>query len=124
MAYDIKNLVGPVYDIDNQHKFAEIDKTIQDLKSLQGPVYAGVDKEHKYFGVLEQSWAQLRALANPAYDIERKHGFIDLGKSVEKLQSMTYPVREGVDAGHHFNLVQDKVINLRNLSGNSKSSFV
>ena len=110
--------MGPVYDVESQHKFAEIDKTIQDLKTLQGPVYSGVEKEHRYFAVLEQSWAHLRELANPVYDLERNHGFVDLGKTVEKLQSMTYPVRDGVDYSHQYNVVQEKVINLRNLSGN------
>ena len=87
------------------------------MKTLQGPTYTGIDREHKYFAVLEQSWAHLRNLANPDAQIEREHGFVDLGKKLESLKDMTYPVREGVDYNHQFNQIQNKVVSLRNLSG-------
>ena len=118
LAHDIKTLSGPIYDVESSHKFNEIEKKIQDLKSLQGPVYPGVEREHHYFAVLEQSWAHLKDLANPLYDIEREHSFVDLGKKVESLRGMNYPVREGVDYSHHFNQVQQRVVNLKNLTGN------
>lgn len=119
LAHDIKTLSGPIYDVESHHKFKEIDKKIQDLKTLQGPVYPGVEREHSYFAVLEQSWAHLKELANPIYDIEREHSFMDLGRKVDSLKSMNYPVREGVDYSHNFNQVQEKVVQLRNLTGNN-----
>lgn len=94
-----------------------------DLKTLQGPVYPGVEREHNYFATLEQGWAYLRQLANPDYDIVREHSFVDLGRKVEVLKELTYPVREGVDCSHHFNEIQEKVVSLRNLTGNLNGQF-
>ena len=39
-------LSGPVYNTDHSHKFNEIEKRIEGLKSLQGPHYDGIDREH------------------------------------------------------------------------------
>ena len=88
-----------------------------DLKSLQGPVYPGIARENNYFAVLERSWAYLREKANPYEDLVRDHCFQDLGSNIESLKEMNYPVREGVDTSHHFNVVQEKIVNLRNLTG-------
>ena len=33
---NLKNLVGPVYDVASQHKFAEISQHISGLRNLQG----------------------------------------------------------------------------------------
>ena len=73
--YDLKNLQGPVYNIERNHNFAEIDKQIVDLKSLSYPVF----------------------------NIEHEHKFQDLVKDVATLKEMSYPVR-GVDYNHNFNV--------------------
>ena len=36
---------------------------------------------------------------------------------VDGLKELTYPVRDGVDYSHHYNIVKDKVVGLRTLSG-------
>lgn len=117
MIYDVKNLAGPVYNIDRAHMFNEIEKKIVDLKSLQGPTYSGISRENNYFASLERNLAHLRDLANPVFDLEREHHFMDLGQKLEKLKEMSYPVRSNVDYSHHFNEVQQKVVAVRNLTG-------
>ena len=124
MIFDAKNLTGPIYNIERTHMFNQIEKKIVDLKSLQGPTYSGINREHNYFATLEQNLAYLRELANPQYDLERDHHFVDLGQKLEKLKEMTYPVRGNVDFSHHFNEVQHKVIAVRNLTGKSKYYLV
>ena len=49
MLYDVKSLQGPVYNVDSAHKFQQIETKIADLKTLQSPVYSGVEREHQYF---------------------------------------------------------------------------
>ena len=61
--------------------------------------------------------AYLRELNYPVYEIEREHLFPDLGRQLDSLKQMTYPVREGVEFSHQFNEVQKKVVSLRNLTG-------
>ena len=110
-----------MYDIDNQHKFQEVEQKIVELKTIQGPVYPGVDREHNYFAELEQSWAHLKRIANPFCEVETKHSYMDLRDKVDGLQELNYPVRQGVDYSHHYNIVQDKVVGLKTLSGNFPS---
>ena len=117
MIYDVKNLTGPVYEVERTDMFSEIDKKILDLKSLQGPVNSGICREHNYFASLEKNLAYLRELANPLYDLEREHHFVDLGQKLEKVKEMSYPVRANVDHSHQFNELQHKVIAVRNLTG-------
>ena len=123
MIFDAKNLTGPVYDVDRNHMFNEIDQRIEGLKSLQGPTYSGIQREHNYFASLERNLAYLRELANPLYEIAREHNFIDLGQKLGTLKLMSYPVRENVDFSHHFNEIQQKVIAVRNLTGNAKCAI-
>jgi hypothetical protein len=119
MIFDAKNLVGPVYDIERKHMYTEIDKKIEALKSLQSPAYEGIQREHNYFGSLETKIAMLRDLTSPIYDIEREHHFVNLGQKLDNLKEMSYPVRENVDYSHHFNEIQNKIVVLRNLTGNT-----
>jgi hypothetical protein len=119
MIFDAKNLIGPVYDIDRKHMYTEIDKKIEGLKSLHGPTYDGIQRDHSYFGSLEIKLALLKDLTSPIYDIEREHHFVNLGQKLESLKEMSYPVRENVDYSHHFNEIQNKVVVLRSLTGNT-----
>ena len=61
--------------------------------------------------------AYLRELNYPVYEIEREHHYTDLGRQLESLKQMNYPVREGVEFSHQFNEIQRKVVSLRNLTG-------
>ena len=72
---------------------------------------------------MERNLAYLRELANPLYEIAREHNFIDLGQKLGTLKLMSYPVRENVDFSHHFNEIQQKVIAVRNLTGNAKCAI-
>jgi hypothetical protein len=36
---DLKELTGPVYNIDSHHSYNEIVKKVNELKDLTGPVY-------------------------------------------------------------------------------------
>ena len=47
-AQELKELSGPVYDLDRKHHFQELIKNAYELKQLQGPVYMKKDGEHKY----------------------------------------------------------------------------
>ena len=49
MLFDVKSLQGPIYNVDSAHKFQQIETKIADLKTLQSPVYSGVEREHQYF---------------------------------------------------------------------------
>ena len=52
-ADSIKQLVGPIYDVDSKFHFAEIERNISELKCLQGPIYK-IDRKHGYDEIPEQ----------------------------------------------------------------------
>ena len=41
----LKELVGPVYDVDTGHHFQEVTKHVESLKNLMVPIY--VDERHR-----------------------------------------------------------------------------
>ena len=43
----LKNLEGPIYNIDRQHHFTEIEYRINSLKDLVGPKYE-IDSKHHF----------------------------------------------------------------------------
>lgn len=55
----LKNLAGPVYDIESAHHFAGLAERMDTLKDLKGPVYH-IENQH-HFNEFEKQ-VQLRAL--------------------------------------------------------------
>ena len=57
----LKDLKGPVYNVDHECKFNEFMSKVDQLKSLQGPAYDIGESDHHYEGI-KQNIAELKNL--------------------------------------------------------------
>ena len=102
----MKTLTGPVYDIESNHHFQDLQKKIVDLKTLSGPVYR-TEREHSYQG-MQDSKDTPRELVGPVFNIDRDHHFSEIDKHVVALKDLKGPVYE-IDRNHHFNEIEKHV---------------
>ena len=91
---------GPVYDINREHKYAEIKENIVELKNLQGPVYA-MERAHQYDGQMDKVEHE-RALNGPVYEIFRQHNFGEIEKQLTDLRTLTGPCYDIEARNHKF----------------------
>ena len=81
----IKNIVLSdafiVYNVDTKHGFAEIEKHMDKLKNLAGPVY-DIESAHHFNGLTERM-ETLKNLKGPVYHIENQHHFNEFEKQVK-----------------------------------------
>ena len=82
-----RNLSFPIFNVEHENKFQELESKIFDLKKLEGPVYS----------------------------IERKHHFQEIDRKVDQLKQMTYPVRDGVDPHHMYGELEEKINEIKTL---------
>ena len=71
---DLKSLEGPVYHIDRQHHYAEIDKQMQTIKQMNYPIRESVEVNHNFNEIADKVNA-LKDLTGPCYNIDREHKF-------------------------------------------------
>merc|ERR1719225_412279 len=99
----IKELKGPIYDVESKSHFNGIIKHVEELKALQGPIYSLGPIGHKYTGdVLEPPAIDQKTLHGPKYDIDNQHQFSEIIAHANKLKDMTGPVYNLEERTHHF----------------------
>ena len=82
-----RTLNYPIFNVDHQNKFQELETKIFDLKKLEGPVYS----------------------------IERKHHFQEIEKKIDQLKEMSYPIREGVNPHHLYGELEKNIQEIKTL---------
>ncbi len=76
----IKSLTGPVYACDHKNTFQEIGKHAEKLQYLMGPVYQhGVDHSN-HFQQITQAVHKIKNLTGPVYDVGHESHFADIIK--------------------------------------------
>ena len=63
----------PIFEIERDHHFAEIEKHLATLKDLQGPVYE-IDREH-HCNEIAKHVSGIQNLVGPVYDVFHDHKF-------------------------------------------------
>merc|ERR1719431_769932 len=107
-------LSGPVYNVEHQHLFVDIEKKLADLKCLHHPIY-DIERQHAFVDI-EKKVLELKTLQGPVYSIDRQHNFQEIEKQLADLRNLNYPVRQG-DFSHHFNELERKIEGLKTLTG-------
>merc|ERR1712176_1258214 len=87
---DLKNLEGPIYSVESKHHFQEIDKKVDSLEEMNYPIRDGVNPFHMY-GELQQNLTDIKALAGPVYEVERKHKFSNIEQKLSDIKSIFGP---------------------------------
>ena len=97
----LRDLEGPVFNIERAHHFAEIEKGIDKMKSLTGPMYE-IERKHNY-SEIEKRCEKLEKLEGPVYNTDAvKHQFNEITARIESIKNITYPCVQD-DHKHHFN---------------------
>ena len=100
---EIKNLHGPVYDVERKNHFNSIIKHVEELKDLKAPIYSFGAPGHKYTGdVLEPPAIEQKSLHGPRYDIDNQHHYSEIITHANKLKDLTGPVYNLEETTHHF----------------------
>ena len=143
-ASDMKTLLGPKYQIDNDHHFSEIIKQCDRLKELSGPVYdVGetshsfrelvdhvqslkplaypilVDEKHSYSEEQKKEDELVRFISGPIYVKDyAKHSYVEETKP-DHLQTKTLkgPIYINDDYKHHYSAIQEHLETLKTLKG-------
>ena len=83
----LKNLIGPVYGIQNKHNFNEIERPVESVKDLQGPVFK-VSRNHGFDIVMDKPVEQ-SDLVGPVYQTgESSHHFAEIPALAAKVKSL------------------------------------
>jgi cbb3-type cytochrome oxidase cytochrome c subunit len=86
----LKTLASPIYVTDNKHSFDVIEKHLETLKEVHGPIYINENT---------------------------KHSFSEIQKAAEHIQNLNHPVLNTGDAKNHFNEMMATAEKLKNMSG-------
>ena len=115
----LKELKGPIYNVESKSHYLEIIKHVENLKALQGPIYDLGPTEHKYTGsgnVLEPQAVSLKHLHGPRYDIDSHHHFSEIISQANKLKELKGPVYDLPETEFHFNEILKHVEDLKPLA--------
>ena len=100
----LEKLQGPVYDIKRDHCFKEIFKNIDQVKKLQGPIY-DLNLPAHHFSQIEQHLDSMKNLQGPVYDVDSKNTLSQIIKHVEELKALQGPIY-GIGKPGNVNLIQ------------------
>merc|ERR1719260_33280 len=82
----LRYLTGPFFDIESRgHNFRQNPYNVTDLKNLNYPVYE-IDREHKY-AEIHKNLIEIKNLCGPVYSIENQHHFNEIEKAIEGLKT-------------------------------------
>ena len=87
---------------------------------LKGPVYVTDDYKH-HFSEIDKHVETLKTLAGPVYDVAHSCKFSELISKVDNIKSLMGPVYDIGKAEHHFNEMEKQAESLRLLAGNVSS---
>lgn len=111
----MKNMTYPVREnVDYQHHFNEIEKRVESIKDLMGPVYS-VEHQNVFQSILQQV-QDLKTLNYPVYDIQRDHRFAEIQKNLYDIKMMNGPVYH-TEHQHNFNYIDNIIVDLKSLQG-------
>ena len=112
---EIKTLLGPVYDILNEHHYNQINNVAHELKTLQNPVFVPEARHH--YSEIGKNVEKLELLSGPVYNIKRDHVFREIFKSIDKIKKLQGPVYDLGLPAHHFQAINEHVDAIKNLQG-------
>ena len=115
--HDIKGLLGPVYDILNEHHYNQINNVATDIRTLQYPFIIPEARHH--FGEIGKNVEKLELLAGPVYNIKRDHCFREIFKSIDKIKKLQGPIYANTLGfpAHHFQAIQEHLETIKTLKG-------
>merc|ERR1719397_124816 len=110
-----QEMLGPIYDVMQQHNYGQINTIVNELKTLSTPVYTPESKNH-YQNILKNV-EKLETLQTPVFDINRDHHFSEIMKSIDSIKTMSGPVYDlGQDSKHSCNEVTKTVDRIKTLA--------
>ena len=114
----LKELTGPIYNVEGKSQYHAILDRIQAVKSLQGPVYEFGKIEHNYEGsqLLQPPASDLNTLHGPCYQIDNEHHFSEIVKQCSRLKELAGPIYEVGETTHGFMELTKHVESLRTLA--------
>lgn len=113
----LKNLKGPVYDVESKNHYKGIMEHVESIKSFQGPIYNFGETSHNFIGsqILLPPPVEKKTLHGPKYHIDSDHHFTEIVDKVDKLKELVGPIYDVGDTGHHFKELGKHVESLRTL---------
>ena len=122
----VKTLLGPVYEILNEHHYNQINAISNELKTLQNPVYVP-EARHAYSEITKHV-EQLEKLEGPVYNVKRDHHFREIFKQIDHVKKLQGPIYDLNLPKHHFNAIDQHMEAIKELKGpiydvESKSHF-
>ena len=115
----LKELKGPIYDVERKTHFNGIIEHVESIKSFQGPIYRFGEVGHKFEGeqILQPSATDTKTLHGPKYHIDNEHHFSEIISKVDQLKELAGPVYDVGETAHHFRELDKHVTSLRTLMG-------
>ena len=100
----MKELKGPVYDVEGKSHYLEIIKHVETLKGLKGPIYEFGEPGHKFTGSSDFTPAStdMKTLHGPRFEIDSEHHYSEIISNANKLKEMHGPIYQDGDTKHHF----------------------
>merc|ERR1719222_48080 len=112
----LRNLNGPVFDLEaRNHAFQDIERSVAELKNLNYPVY-DINREHR-FNEIQKNLYDLKQMNGPVFDIEHHHAYQEFNKNIADLKALVGPVYDIPNYKHHFAGIEAHVNDLKSLAG-------
>ena len=87
----LKYLQGPCYLEDSpQHHYSEMVRNVESIKNLNGPIFE-IDRKHCFQELIKHT-EKIEKLMGPVFDVEHKHNCTEIITNAEVLKEMHHPV--------------------------------
>ena len=87
----LKYLQGPCYLEDSpQHHYSEMVRNVESIKNLNGPIFE-IDRKHCFQELIKHT-EKIEKLMGPVFDVEHKHNCTEIITNAEVLKEMHHPI--------------------------------
>ena len=87
----LRYLQGPCYLEDSpQHHYSEMVRNVESIKNLNGPIFE-IDRKHCFQELIKHT-EKIEKLMGPIFQVEHKHNCTEIITNAEVLKEMHHPV--------------------------------